>query len=106
MFGTDVKKEKRNSLTLGLVLGAAAGAVGVLLTDKSNRKKVSDKMQQARQWSMQTSKDLKDKALQVQDSAEDKAKEAKTRVQKRTNSVKEDVESEKEALKEDVKSLK
>lgn len=68
---TDIKKTNqamRVAVTAGAI-GAAAGAVGVLMMDKKNQKMVSEKVDQIKKWSDKTVNDLKSKTDDAVDTA-------------------------------------
>ncbi len=96
-------KEKNNSLALGLLLGAAAGVVGVLMTDKKNREKVSQKMDQMKQWSATTSQDIKSKADAGKDDMQKSLEDVKVRAERKAKIAKDDLSSEIEETKQDPK---
>lgn len=93
-------KDKNNSLALGLLLGAAAGAVSVLMTDKKNRKKVSEKMEQMKRWSTTTSEDIKKKADTATNDARQTLDEVKVRTERKAKIAKDDLSSDIERVKQ------
>lgn len=83
---TDTKKNKLNPVAVGAagaVIGVAAGAVAMALSDKNNRKKVEKTMKDVKVWGdkkvselkKQTSKTQKDVLDEVDDLKKDLSKD-------------------------------
>lgn len=89
--------KSNNSVKIGItagVIGAAAGAASVYLSDKNNRKKVANRLEQVKKWSDRTVAEWKAKTEEATDKSVKKADNVKQEVTEKTETALDDEDEE------------